>query len=707
MAIGDDWTIDTINKRIYHSAGATVYEVNELYSWLMDTFDEQAYMDDPTPISAETPTEYTMTNEWFIDDESIKYLKKGAIKTVGYNGKIQVLSLLESGYTNCVSTDIGKQVQDDLSEIGVLLAYDNTIRKWWIRSASTVADASSMTITGGTGAGTADGASVTGEDLYANVYTLGTIETGTQIYIFQAGAKISGWWGTGHIDALIKVKEAGTEKDGAVVTVFARVYTDLYDNYEIDLTVGGRNAVPIATSNDLDNQTAIATVADYINLIRIAWVHGTLDYDTKTGDNAIPFWVVRGGTSTAIGFILNSPGAGATGTLTLGSIEGTFQNGEALTLCSKLPFDALTSAFTVGNTVEGVTSTATGIIRKIEYMADGAVGILHLTNITGTWQDNETVQKQGGGGGSATTNIPTGLLQNSFSANANGTLSAGHTMDKDIGDGNGDQPYDVIIDMNGRTVKQLYEFCKAINRRTSVFPCYSQDLGLLDGEEYIIAYTAYAPKKASPLGTFAGGVFFGARGVWIEDMHTDDIRSYQLIDSNASVRNPPNLQAYTVTSLEIGDRVAIFPTTGDNIIINKGQYSVKVQGAYVDNVSVSETIPADRPDAGTIRVVVGGTANPTEEDVYSYASVVGSTVFMLPAGVSTYQAYSPPDSAYVPYMDKTAEAVEESETVVYTADRYVMLRVRLKGIVPFQIKGQYTSIGWKVAAIRTTDTIVT
>lgn len=78
----------------------------------------------------------------------------------------QVLELLESGYVDCVGADIGKQVQDDTVEIGELLAYDNTLRKWWIKSTSTIGGASAMTIMNGTGAGAADGDSVTEENFY-------------------------------------------------------------------------------------------------------------------------------------------------------------------------------------------------------------------------------------------------------------------------------------------------------------------------------------------------------------------------------------------------------------------------------------------------------------------------------------------------------------------------------------------------------------
>jgi len=69
----------------------------------------------------------------------------------------QTLTLLAGGYVNCVDTDIGKQVKDDAVEVGILTAYDNANRIWWVYSTETIDNASVMTITDGTGAGTADG----------------------------------------------------------------------------------------------------------------------------------------------------------------------------------------------------------------------------------------------------------------------------------------------------------------------------------------------------------------------------------------------------------------------------------------------------------------------------------------------------------------------------------------------------------------------
>ena len=90
-----------------------------------------------------------------------------------------------------------------------------------------------------------------------------------------------------------------------------------------------------------------------------------------------------------------------------------------------------------------------------------------------------------------------------------------------------------------------------------------------DGEQYISAQAAYTPVKASPLGTFAGGTFFGARGVWIENYDSDDAKNFQLIDSSGVTQNPPNVVSVKVTSVEAGDRVSVFVLTGDGGEIDK------------------------------------------------------------------------------------------------------------------------------------------
>ncbi len=80
MPIQDDFTLNCAAKTISHTANTTRYTVQEFYSWIMDLFDDAAQMDDPVPMSAQTPKEYQFINSWsFAADSDYGYLKSGAI----------------------------------------------------------------------------------------------------------------------------------------------------------------------------------------------------------------------------------------------------------------------------------------------------------------------------------------------------------------------------------------------------------------------------------------------------------------------------------------------------------------------------------------------------------------------------------------------------------------------------------------------------
>jgi len=211
MPVAADFTIDSVAKTITHTSGTTVYTVLELYSWLMDVFDDASWMDDSVPISAQTPVEFTLINGWSIPAASYPFLKGGAI------------------------TD------------------------------------------------------TTNDDLWANVYTLGGIVAGAQVYIIQNSAEIAPWWSTGHIDVLIKVKAAGVEINSGKLLLMIRDLGATYDHFEVDVTAGGRNAVPLATTTDLNNQTAGATLAGY-NDITVTF--GTVSKNLNNGAGARSYDVV-------------------------------------------------------------------------------------------------------------------------------------------------------------------------------------------------------------------------------------------------------------------------------------------------------------------------------------------------------------------------------------------------------------------------------
>jgi len=275
MAIADDVSIDYVNKIIGRDAtpSTTLYTVNELYSYLMSVFDDLDQMDDQIPMSAQTPTSYTMTNGWYIREDLTRQLKTGAIQTSGYTGTVRALICGATGWTNFVPADIGDLITGGTTtDTGTLLDYDNVAYKLWIRmtSGTDLFDDADEAYTGaGTGLATSTAISTTGETIFANPYSLGSINGTPTLYIYQDGTVLdwSGFdadqsWAAGHFDILVKVAEGSVDIDSKTITVFAREFGELYSNFIITLTTAGQNAVPLGTALDGNNESAVGDVED-------------------------------------------------------------------------------------------------------------------------------------------------------------------------------------------------------------------------------------------------------------------------------------------------------------------------------------------------------------------------------------------------------------------------------------------------------------
>ena len=561
MAIADDISIDYVNKIIGRdsSPSTDLYTVNQLYSYLMDTFDELAQMDDQIPMSAQTPTSYTMTNGWYIREDLTRQLKTGAIQTSGYTDDVHTLEL-DGTYSGPDEANIGSQVTDDSSDVGALLDFDNVAQKWWIRvgSSTVIADNSVMSINGDAGVtGDASGDSVTGETIFANPYSLGSINGSPTLYIYQEGVVLdwSGFavdqsWADGHFDILVKVTEGSTDINSKQITVFAREFGELYSNFVITLTTAGQNAVPLGTALDGNNESSVGDVED-----------------------------LQDGTTATIAIAYN-------------------------------------------------------FASPYQY---------------------------------------------------------------DIGDGNGNQSYDCEIDCDGQSLADVYEVTKYWTRRTSTKQLeFNSDSNFINGEAYLYADAAYSPVVTAPFGAFAGGKFFGARGVYFTDLHGDDAQAFQLIDNGGTTRNPPNYQAFTVAGLASGDRVGVYLETAEGSgLVKKDQYSLSGANA-LNTITVGVAIPADTPATGTIIVV----DDDGSEVSYAYTSYSGSDFTVTISAA----VYSGTETAYVPYIleESTGSSVSET-TTIFVSNRFVVTKVRIAGILPFVTSGTYSSTGYSGTAIRTTD----
>lgn len=279
MAIADDVLLDYTNKRIYGEStflsGSTFYTVNEAYTDIMARLDDSGQMDDAVPFSQRSNVlTYYVANGWYIQQELTKHFKGASIATDDYTDSIRVLTLSASGYTSAVSGDIGKTVTGGTTgDTGVLLDYDNTAKKWWVRMVDSGDlfddNDEALTIGSGTGAGNMSAVSATGEELFSNITTVGTVAAGYP-YIEQNGDTITSWWGQGnvntnHIDVLVKVKEADTLIDSGIIEVYNRNHAYTYDNSQVDCSAGGRNVAPLATEADSAATLTSAQIDDYID----------------------------------------------------------------------------------------------------------------------------------------------------------------------------------------------------------------------------------------------------------------------------------------------------------------------------------------------------------------------------------------------------------------------------------------------------------
>lgn len=654
-----------------------VRSANALYSFLQDTFDELVQLDDQIPMSAQVLDQvYTLINGWKIPDLSMRFLEKGSILDAGGNNV----------FTN-------------------------------VQTVGTLADIGD----------------------HGFLYDSANPTPQPNIYISQGGTVLSQTWLEGQIDVLVKVKTNTdtTKVDSAVPQlgvlinsgtseVFAREYLRTYDVFEFTNTTGGVVVAPLATADDLDNTT------------------GTHEF-TFTGGVGTPFTVgeeIIGGTSGAIGIVTSSD-TGASGSVgyvlktttqfagaetATGQVSGATAAVGAVS-SSVAGYDSNIRIMTVDRSFTGGTTAGGPFVlgEQLSQAVSGATGFLME-------DDGGTLYVQDSTGTFDGTNTLTGAVSGATNTPSSTTTSS--VVPKDIEDGNGDQDYTAVIsaDITGaapQLIADVYEWAKYVTRGESLLlqgGPGTAETGI-EGRIYRRLVSTFAEVKASPYGTFAGGVFFGAQGVYVEKDTLDpaDIQSIRLIDNSGATRIPPNLQALSVTSVVSGDRVSVFRTTGaSSTIILTNEFDVGTVGSG-NNQSADSTVligdgngispgtprtvsptPADVPSTGVLRIL---DPNDTGNFLrFPYTSVDRTTnIFSLPATVGSVTGavdLTADDDVFVVFIEEQAAGTSVSNTIQYISDIPLLVRVRRKGILPFETPATFGSTGASVAAIRTADPIV-
>jgi len=829
--IGINYLANNRQKLMYWIGGTeTSYTMNQLYSAMATLLDETTTIDSGTAFSAETPVEYTTgkidsgdTEPWYMSFDLMEKITGGALRTSGWT-RVQdsnagiICVQVDSGGA-IVATDRGNTITHSDGDEGVLLEFVETggavdlcfIRPLTSGIANSFDAASTDTVTCNAHVADVletDGVATTGEMVWTNLYSIGTIDPNVHLYLYQGLAgpldttrnrvyswnwdgtgTNEDWYDNGHIDICVALNDptdaTWSTIDAAYITVFARKYGDLFASFEVSNseTSGGRNPIPLQTSIDLDNPTGIKTV-------------------TTGAFSATPALFI-------VGEIITEAASGARGIVTDQVLD---------TSISYIPIDDPQIAF-FSSGAQLITGATSGYTATSSADADAGPS-------TAAWFTNAALP----------------------------TVTFG-TQSFDVDDDGNDEDYGIYIDCKSNPLTEVYEWLKFATRNGEV----TNDLDDINGERYIggevyIEYTAevgtidegesvtqqssgatgiiishnrttnillirdvrgtfvtgqtidadddadtftgiteattFAPKTASPLGTFAGGTFFGARGVLLVNWITTDENSFILTPIEGGTYQRPQAFIIEVTNLdgglqtsELHDRVSVFrlneaagnivkteynaaggESPGDaTLIVDSGitqDTPGKTTGGWVvvvddpAGLGAEYKIRYDSWDTSTFTLsnvaefVTTGTNTATQveysggafetdvkrgdlvynstEGLVGYVKTVDSdTILQLEgagiAGNSTGDSVEincvpitvvSDDDVYVPFLDKIADASEESVSVIFVSTIYFRVKVRntraAKKIKPYSSDGSVTSAtsNQSIPVIRTEDTII-
>ena len=737
--LGGDFTVYYTNdtggdKQIIWTGAATdTRTVNELYKAIQDLFDDDTagtgdHMDEGIPIKGLTPTLYEIgrielndSEPWFIDPGTIEHLKTGGLNSSSWTRTVgSATGIVKMGYTAGgtppSASDVGLTITTDTdNDSGKILYVDTTNLEIWIRPDSSAAANSfdnspnagdTFSIATSSATGTQTGAATTGEYIWSNIYSLGTIKDNTEMLIYQNGSSLTQWWGTGHIDVLVMTTSEGTLIDEGYLSVYARQYSKLFDHFIADVSGGGRTPIPLATSNDTNNTTGYSTIAltgvsgtfntgNYI-YVGASWAAASAKGEiTDVSGSNLSYYLLGDLTDFAdTNSITEWTGTANDATATVSGAPTATTSGPTDSLGITITFSgAITQDLSNGNgsrpydvTVDCNSNSLAIVYERLKYITRrGETSDIDTgtTGLTITGEEYIAVGEQYFTITAGTGSLTEGNTVTGDTSSASATIVSNHS-DTAI----------VVSDITGT---------------------FSDTEGITEGSNTatITAIETILPAKTSPFGTFAGGKFFGARGVWLANVPGSEASNYQLIDSAGVEQVPPTTIAIEVTGLVSGDRVTIFESTGSgSTSVNKSQFTSGVgntQGA--SSFVVNATIPNDTPSSGYIRVVDAGDNTINRETRYQYDSWSGTT-FTLNVSNTLDRAYdNGVDTAYVGYIDTTSGGTSVSTSVQYVSNHYVVASVRQyagagSSILPFRITGEITTSGYSTTAIRTSDDIV-
>lgn len=654
---------------LYHSTRASLNIVrssNAFYSYIADVFDELGYLDDDFPLTGDFKNlVYTIENDYYIPDLSLRFLENGAFRDAG-NQNI---------WTN-------------------------------IQFAGTLADVGN----------------------HGFLYDSSNPTPRPNLYIEQDGDLVDQFWLEGPINVNIKVKtstdpayiSAGLEGlgqliDNGYLNVYAREYFRTYDHFPIT-KVGQIQVAALSTSVDSNNTTGqyrcaftsgsgtpftvgeeITTTTGKVGIVTYSdsGASGNVDYILKSATNFVNTDGITGAVSAA--------------TATVGDpsnlVAGYGSDVRVMTVTDEVSGGTTAGTWIPGEPVTQATTGATGW-----FLTESDANAIYLMKNNATaFSGNNTIT---GGTSSATYS---GTL--SYDANQD-------TVPCDLGDGSGEENYTAYIaaDITGadpQPILNVYEWTKFLTRKESTTTLGGPGNATgTEGRFYQRLVSTFELIKLAPFGTFAGGKMLGAQGVFIDKdtLATADLQNFTVKNNAGTTRTPPNLQVMEIINIFSGVRAAAYRTATLGGEIQRTEFKVgAVGGGYNQsgdaNILVAaqdrsvSPLPSDVPGTGVIRVL-------DPNDTGRYLSFIYDSVnrtsnyFHLQQGIgqNTIGAVTSStdlvanDNAHVVFIQEEASGTSVNNTIQYVSNIFLYVVARKKGYRDFNTTATFTNTGASVGA---------
>jgi hypothetical protein len=677
-----------------------VRKLNSLYTLSQDTFDELLQMDDDEALDASVKGgAYSLVFDWYMPDLSTRFLRQGG--------------LVDTSGANVWANPQTVGVQNKITDTAYLIDSSQTFRQ-------------------------------------------------PQLYIEQNGDKIPTWWLEGQIDVLVKVRSRNDTRfiapatptlgqlipggdpqvDGAYTVFNREFHTSTYDATQFNAAGGGVNTVALGTADD--------TATD-----RNPNGSHVIDYDAGSAATLLVGEEITTGSGNTLKVgqvVAQTGGAGATGTVEYVLKSGSqFANDEVLTGSISAKSITVNEPTSIGESVAGFSADIAFTVVDIAATPGGGTGI------TGTFIPGEPVTQavSGATGRVVLVNTTTNVLylditsgtftgdnditgdtsSASWDAGTGATYPSATTFDADLNNGEGAQPYAGSVSMditgaNAQTVQSGYQYSKYLTRQEEEAYTFggpgTADTGTI-GNIYRKLKDAYAEvKPGAPLGPFTGSWAL-AQGWFLDTNYVAaaDIRSFSVIDDNGVTRNPPNLQAMTISGVDNGWRVAAYRSTGSgSTTILRNEFDVGTVGSGNNQAGDSTVLvgansrtvsplPSDVPDSGALRIL-----SPNDTGNYIrmvYSSVDRSTnIFTLTGTIGSFLTAAGEtstdlvldDNVHVVFIEEQSAGTSVTNTIQYTADIDVVYKARLKGFKPFRSTGVFGTAGVTLGVVQNVDSIV-